>query len=76
MKGNHIEGNHGRIFYLDGVLDPRQILMREISGEYERYFNGELIAWTGKETGAILVAGMSQFPFQSDVANHNSLHSG
>ncbi len=57
MVGSQIEGNHGRIFHLDGVLDPR-----EIRGDYERYFNGELIAWTGRETGAILVAGMRSGP--------------
>ena len=75
MIGRQFEGEHGRVFHLDGHFDPRDILMREIRGDYERYSDGKMIAGTGRETGAILVAGMGSTPVESTSADCNSLHS-
>ena len=75
MIGRQFEGEHGRVFHLDGHFDPRDILMREIRGDYERYSDGKMIAGTGRETGAILVAGMDSTPVESTSADCNSLHS-
>lgn len=63
--GHQFEGKHGRVFYLDGRFDPRDLLMREIRGEYDKYVDGDgqdsdgkMITLEGRETGTILVAGM------------------
>ena len=76
MIGRQFEGEHGRVFHLDGHFDPRDILMREIRGDYERYSDGKMIAGTGRETGTILVAGTSSTAIRSTSADYNSLHSG
>ena len=67
--GHQFEGKHVRVFYLDGILDPRDILMREIRGEYEIYSDDKIIPLTGRETGAILVAGMTSMPIESHAAD-------
>ena len=55
--GRQSEGQHGRVFYLDGRFDPGDILRREIRGEHETYSDGKIHSLSGRETGAILVAG-------------------
>lgn len=64
MKGAEAEGNHGRLFHHGGSFDPREILMREIHGEYQRYIDGKMVWWIGKEFGAILVAGTASVPIR------------
>ena len=34
-----------------------------------------MISWTGRDIGAILVAGMGSRPIRNDAADRNSLHS-
>ena len=56
--GRQFEGEHGRVFHRDCCFDPRDIVMREIRGEFDKDSHGKTISLTGRETGAILVAGM------------------
>ena len=70
MIGRQFEGD------LDGYFDPRDILMREIRGDYKKYSDSKMIAGTGRETGAILVVGIGSTPSESTSPNYNSLHSG
>ena len=51
--GRQFEGEHGRVFHLNDCFDPR-----DIRGEYDKDSHGKTISLTGRETGAILVAGM------------------
>lgn len=37
--GYQFEGKHGRVFYLDSHFDSRDLFMREIRGEYDKYIN-------------------------------------
>ena len=74
MIERQFEGEYGRVFHLDGYFDPRDIFMYEIRGDYERYFDGKIIAGTGRETGVILVAGMGSTLVESISADCNSLH--
>lgn len=83
--GYQFEGKHGRVFYLDGYLDPREILMREIRGEYDEYIdgnggsensNGKIVTLEGRETGTIIVAGMRLILIRSDATDMISFRSG
>lgn len=62
VQGAEPEGEHGRLFHHGGSFDPREILMREIHGDYERYVDGKMVLWTGRDIGAILVAGTGLMP--------------
>lgn len=48
--------------------------MREIRGDYKRYFDGKMIVGTGRETSIILVIGISSTAIKSTSANYNSLY--
>ena len=52
-----IEGDHGRLAHHGGTFHAEQILAAEITGDYDRYVDGEKQRWTGEERGEILVAG-------------------
>ena len=56
--GRQFEGERGRVFHRDCCFDPRDIVMREIRGEFDKDSHGKTISLTGRETGAIFVAGM------------------
>ena len=56
--GRQFEGEHGRIFYLDGCFDPRDIVIREIRSEFDKDSHSKTISLTERESGAILVAGI------------------
>ena len=39
--------------------------MCEIRGDYQRYVDGKMVSWIGRDVGAMLVAGMSLLLFET-----------
>lgn len=74
MIKRQFKGEHERIFYLDNYFNPRNIFIREIRGDYKKYFDGKIIAETKRETDIILIADIDSTFSESTSANCNSLH--
>lgn len=76
IRHHQFEGKHCRVFHMNGCFDPRDVLMGEIRGDYEEYSKGEIISSSGREAGAILVAGMVHCPLKVMPLTVISLHPG